>query len=56
MRADLLQRAQTWLELAQWLEGEEGPELPPPAPVERAQPVMQQQQQVQPKDKNNKKK
>ena len=51
-RADLLQRAQVWLELAQWLEGQDG-ERPPPVQSERAQPVVQQQQQIQPK-KNKK--
>src|SRR5262245_8502387 len=36
------------LELAQWLEGEEGTWALPPAVSEHAQPSMQQQQQVQP--------
>ena len=49
-RADLLARAQVWLELAQWLEEQEGQEglAPPPAASEHAQPPMQQQQQTQP--------
>jgi hypothetical protein len=44
-RIALLQRAQVWLELAQWLEGEEEGLASPPAVGERAQPVVQQQQQ-----------
>ena len=48
VRAALLQRAQVWLELAQWLEGEEGTWALPPAASEHAQPSIQQQQQVQP--------
>jgi hypothetical protein len=42
-RVALLQRAQVWLEMAQWLEKEE--EALAPRPGERAQPVVQQQQQ-----------
>ena len=44
-RVALLQRAQVWLELAQWLEEEEKGLAPPPAAGERAQPAVQQQAQ-----------
>jgi hypothetical protein len=59
LRAALLQRAQVWLELAQWQEEQERAlsSAPPPSPtIQQPQPVQQQQQQVQPKkDKNSKK-
>jgi hypothetical protein len=46
-----MEKAQTWLQLAEE-QGHEGANIdsPPPASVEE-QPVVQQQQQVQPKDK-----
>ena len=46
-REILIDMAQTWLRLA-----EEQEVAIPPIKAEKAQPVMQQQQQVQPKDDN----
>ena len=51
VRAALLQRAQLWLELAQWQEEQERQEglAPASSANEPTQPPIQQQQQVQPK-------
>jgi len=59
LRAALLQRAQVWLELAQWQEEQERAlsSAPLPSPtIQQPQPVQQQQQQqVRPKtDKKSK--
>jgi hypothetical protein len=48
-RAALLEMAQTWLRLA-----EEQEVAIPPGAIEPAQPAVQQQQQVQPKDDDKK--
>jgi hypothetical protein len=50
VRAALLQRAQLWLDLAEWQEKQEEEGLTPPSSIEQAQPPAQQQQQLQPKD------
>ena len=48
-RAILIDMAQTWLQMA-----EEQEAAIPPSPVEQSQPVMQQRQQVEPKDDDKK--
>jgi hypothetical protein len=48
-RAILIDMAQTWLQMA-----EEQEAAIPPSPVDQPQPIMQQQQQVQPKDDDKK--